>query len=70
MMGNWNAVVGEGKENPLVGKFGLGKRNRRGQRLVDFCNQEHFVITNTYFEMPYRRRGIHGKIQVTKTDIS
>ena len=27
VMGDFNAVVGEGKEDRVVGKFGLGKRN-------------------------------------------
>jgi len=29
-MEDFNAVVGEGKEDRGVGKFGLGKRNDRG----------------------------------------
>jgi hypothetical protein len=36
-MGDWNAVVGEGREDGVVGDFGLGTRNERGQMLVDFC---------------------------------
>jgi len=27
LMGDWNAVVGEGRENEYVGKYGLGNRN-------------------------------------------
>src|SRR6476661_6816798 len=37
VMGNFNAVVGEDKEDKedrVVGKFGLGKRNDRGEKLI------------------------------------
>src|SRR6478609_8853994 len=34
VMGDFNAVVGEGKEDRVVGKFGLGKRNDKGERLI------------------------------------
>ena len=51
-----NAVVGEGKEDRVVGKFGLGKRNDRGERLIEFCKRQNLVITNTWFEQEKRRR--------------
>ena len=38
IMGDFNASVGEGNDengNKVIGKF--GKRNERGQMLVDFC---------------------------------
>ena len=35
LMGDWNAVVGEGREDGVVGDFGLGTRNERRQKLVD-----------------------------------
>ena len=38
---------GEGAEGQEVGAFGLGTRNERGDRLVDFCNQHIMTITNT-----------------------
>ena len=47
VMGDFNAVVGEGKEDRVVGKFGLGKRNDRGERLIEFCKSQNLVITNT-----------------------
>src|SRR6476619_3677058 len=56
VMGNLNAVVGEGKEDRVVGKFGLGKGNDRGERLIEFCNSQNLVITNTWFEQEKRRR--------------
>jgi hypothetical protein len=36
-MGDWNAVVGEGRDELVVGKFGLGLKNERGEKLIDFC---------------------------------
>ena len=35
-MGDFKAVVEEGKEDRVVGKFGLEKRNDRGERLIEF----------------------------------
>ncbi|XP_008184879.1 craniofacial development protein 2-like [Acyrthosiphon pisum] len=56
IMGDFNAVVGEGQDNQIIGKHGLGTRNNRGERLVNFCKQSNFLITNTMFEVPKRRR--------------
>ena len=49
-------MVGEGKEDRVIGKFGLGKRNDRDKRLIEFCKSRNFVITNTWFEQEKRRR--------------
>ena len=53
VLGDWNAVVGESPEDDCVGKFGLGSRNDRGQKLV-----EHVVQTRktakVYMEEPWR----------------
>ncbi len=56
IMGDFNAVVGEGSDTPEIGKFGLGKRNARGQKLVDFCRRTKHIVTNTMFQQPQRRR--------------
>jgi endonuclease/exonuclease/phosphatase family metal-dependent hydrolase len=56
VMGDWNAVVGEGREGNVIGEFGLGRRNERGQELVNFCNRMKLVVTNTWFRHEKRRR--------------
>src|SRR6476469_4560547 len=56
VMGDFNAVVGKGKEDRVVGKFGLGKRNDRGKTLIEFCKSQNLVITNTWFKQGKRRR--------------
>ena len=56
VMGDWNAAAGEGQDGQNIGKYGLGKRNERGQRLVEFCLRNKLVITNTCFSAHKRRR--------------
>src|SRR6218665_2805271 len=35
IMGDWNAIVGEGADGKSIGKYGLGKRNNRGEKLTE-----------------------------------
>ena len=55
IIGDWNAKVG-GQETPgVTGKFGLGMRNKAGQRLTEFCQENALVIANTLFQQHKRR---------------
>lgn len=70
VMGDWNAVVGEGREGKEIGGYGLGVRNERGQILVDLCTRMDLVVTNTWFKQHKRRRytwkrpGDTGRFQI------
>ncbi|XP_060518459.1 uncharacterized protein LOC132697181 [Cylas formicarius] len=59
LIGDYNAKVGRepGDEhlNKIIGKYGLGKRNVRGERLLQFCTENNFFITNTGYEHHSRR---------------
>lgn len=37
VMGDFNAKVGQGRVTDVVGEYGLGERNERGDMLVQFC---------------------------------
>ena len=49
IIGDWNARVGSQETRGVTGKFGLGIRNEAGQRLIEFCQEDALVITNTPF---------------------
>ena len=44
---DWNAVVGEGKDGNEIASYGLGSRNDRGEKMVEFCKRRKLMITNT-----------------------
>ena len=55
IIGDWNAKVGSQETPGVTGKFGLGIWNEAGQRLVEFCQENALVITNTLFQQHKRR---------------
>ena len=50
-----NAKVGSQEIPGVTGKFGLGIWNEAGQRLIEFCQENALVITNTLFQQHKRR---------------
>ena len=58
MMGDFNAKVGKSdhSSNEVVGGYGIGQRNERGDRLVAFCALNELVISNTQFKQPKENR--------------
>ena len=54
-IGDWNAKVGSQETSGVTGKFGLGVQNEAGQRLIEFCQENALVITNTLFQQHKRR---------------
>jgi hypothetical protein len=37
LMGDWNAKIGKGEEQGIIGKYNLGNRYEAGERLIEFC---------------------------------
>jgi len=55
VMGDFIAMVGEGKERKYVGHYGLGCLSQRGETLVEFCRRREMCISNTWFCQDKRR---------------
>ena len=51
LLRDFNAQVGRNRDRwyPSLGKFGVGKENSNGYRLLQFCRYNNLVITNTVF---------------------
>ena len=55
IIGDWNAKVGSQETPGVTDKFGLEIQNEAGQRLIEFCQENTLVITNTLFQQDKRR---------------
>lgn len=59
IIGDWNAKIGDTTLDDhirdIVGKYGLGVRNERGSRLIEFCISRKLTILNTCFKQHPRR---------------
>ena len=55
IIGDWNAKVGSQEIPEVIGKFGLGVQNEAGQRLIEFCQENAWVIADTIFQQHERR---------------
>ena len=47
IMGDWNSVFGDVSYRDIVGSHGLGRPNHRGQIIIDFCERNGLIVTNT-----------------------
>ncbi len=57
VMGDFNAKVGKGRQDErYTGKFGLGERNERGERLVAFAETNKLYIGNSLFKKRPQKR--------------
>ena len=57
LMGDFNAKVGLRKAGELsVGKFGIDRRNDRGDMLVEFAEKNNLKIMNTFFLKKINRK--------------
>ena len=60
IQGGFNAKIGDTNADThmrsLVGPYGLGIRNERGERLLEFCVDNDMTVCNTLFQHHARRR--------------
>src|SRR5215469_3954380 len=49
VMGDLNAKVGNERFDEVVGPWGLGNRNDRGERWIEWCMENKQIIGNTWF---------------------
>lgn len=50
VIGDLNGRIGRSNlEDYPVGKFGEGTKNGNGQIVIDFCNNNNQIVTNTIF---------------------
>ena len=67
ILGDFNAKAGKNSylmNSETVGRFGLGRRNKREERLLQFCAMNNLVITNTT-----RLNTIRADLDITDTII-
>lgn len=52
VMGDMNGHVGQDREGleGILGAFGIGDRNREGERIIDFCILNNLSIMNTFYK--------------------
>jgi hypothetical protein len=55
IMGDWNNVVGDESYRNIVGPHGLGRKNHIGQMLINVCERNGLIVTNTGFRKSKRR---------------
>lgn len=59
ILGDFNAKVGQKKADDeysgVAGKYGLGLRNDRAERMLLSCVERKLTVTNTWFQQPKRR---------------
>lgn len=60
LMGDFNAKIGikgtSDSDGELIGNFGLGERNARGEMLADYVHHKRLYIMNTFFSKKPQRR--------------
>ena len=55
ILGDFNAKVGSAKVPSVAGPFGLGRKNKSGELLIQFCKENKFVIKDTCYKMSPQR---------------
>jgi len=52
IMGDWSSVVGDESCRNVVGPHGLGRKNYTDQMLINVCERNGLIVTNTWFRKP------------------
>jgi len=52
-----------------VGPHGLGRKNHRGKMLINFCERNGLIVTNTWFRKPKRRLHMEGTRRSESTSV-
>ena len=55
IMGDFIAKVCKGSYEDIVRSYGLGERNERGDKLIEWCTENNQIIMNTLFQHHPRR---------------
>ena len=53
MLGDLNARVGNEEIEGIVGRHGVPERNESGERLLEMCAEEEFVVGNSWLKKNY-----------------
>jgi hypothetical protein len=71
VMGDWNSKIGSRSthERDVMGPFGYGTRNERGERLIRFCRKSELFIGNTLFKKRLCRKWTWSLDLQTKNEI-
>lgn len=58
IIGDFNAKVGQKEigDPENIGTYGLGDRNERGERLLEYLTAENLYCMNTFFKKPIQRK--------------
>ena len=54
IMGDWNAKIGDKAVEGISGTHELGDRNETGERMIEFCEANQLIVTNTWYKQPRR----------------
>lgn len=69
IIGDFNAKIGkkQDRSEAQVGPYGLGERNQRGTRLIQFAARQNMKIMNSFFKKKQQDRWIwrspNGKVK-------
>ena len=44
VMGDFNSKVGSERIENIIGPFGIGEINKKGDRLLEFCKVQNFTV--------------------------